>query len=206
MLELLNQAEKHVAELLAQDDVSAWKSLHIDYHPPIVDRMWIDWNEYRINLHTIYPCQPSYAFFHPHPWPSAVRIYEGAYMMGIGYGSGIDRPGIHTTLLLESGSSYEMLDRNTWHYVAPLVDTYSITITGRPWNRSMPKEPDKPLHPVSEDTKVKLLSKFRSTFSPIQTLAAPKLQLPQLTAENNDRAMKAGAKFEAFTNKVGNKA
>src|SRR5205823_428108 len=94
MLDILHAAEKELPRLLASDD--GWQSLRVDYHPPFVDRVFRDWSppgaaegaRYRISLHRIHPCAPAEALFHPHPWPSAMRIHSGTYEMGVGHGAG----------------------------------------------------------------------------------------------------------------------
>jgi hypothetical protein len=162
MIELLSAAKRHVRDILRDRDDGLWKSIHIDYHPPIVDRLWIDWiDDLRINLHRFQPCQPGQAFFHPHRNRSAIEIIEGGYTMGIGVGAGIEPPPVVMTFCLEAGSSYEMPDHDTWHYVAPFAESWSITITDKPIERPMPLEPKHILQPVDPNQKRLMLEKFR---------------------------------------------
>ena len=86
MLDVLEAVEQKLPELLR--DEAGWNSLFIDYHPPTVERLWRTWGEYRVSLHRIHPCERGTALFHPHPWPSAMRILSGEYEMAVGYGSG----------------------------------------------------------------------------------------------------------------------
>ena len=83
MLATLHEAEDALPDLL-REGVDAWRSLDIDYEPPHVERLWRPWgpvvstgamtipSRFRLSLHRIHPCET--ALFHPHPWPSAVRI------------------------------------------------------------------------------------------------------------------------------------
>jgi hypothetical protein len=86
MLEILASVESELPRLLL--DESAWSGLLIDYHPPTVERLWMGWQGHRVSLHRIHPCGPGQALFHPHPWPSAMRILSGEYEMAVGYGRG----------------------------------------------------------------------------------------------------------------------
>src|SRR5690349_2249699 len=91
MLDVLLQAEREVRTLLK--DESGWKTLFINYHPPFVERLWRPFGEeYRLFLHCIHPCTEEQALFHPHPWPSAMRVLEGTYWMKIGAGASAEIP------------------------------------------------------------------------------------------------------------------
>lgn len=152
MLGLLKEAEQHLVQLLKQDtrDVP-WKSMFVDYHYPYVERLWIPWKEYRLSLHRILPCQTNESLFHPHPWPQAVKVMQGNYEMGIGWGRGEIPPPVATKIVVSSGFSYEMLDPDGWHYVRPIdVPSLSIMLTGKPWERIAPKS-DKPLRTLTTE-------------------------------------------------------
>lgn len=139
MLELLHQAEKELPKLLEQD---GWNSVDVTYHDPRVERVWRQWGENRINLHVIHPCKESDALFHPHPWPSAMRIVHGTYQMAVGYGEGTKLPPTACKVVLSAGSSYEMTNKDGWHAVYALhLPCYTVMISGKPWNREMPEEP-----------------------------------------------------------------
>src|SRR5262249_46599352 len=86
MLEILAAVEKDLPRMLL--DEAAWAGLFIDYPPPTVERLWRPWRDYRVSLHRIFPCATGEALFHPHPWPSAMRILAGEYEMAVGYGKG----------------------------------------------------------------------------------------------------------------------
>lgn len=136
-IEKLQQIERvKLYDLLC--DPSIWKSVDINYHPPHVERLWCQLGKYRLYLHFIHPCEREEALFHPHPWPSAIHVIEGQYEMGMGFGSGLDKPEIFSTILTGGGMFYEMPHRDGWHYVRPLSVTSSVMLTGEPWDREMP--------------------------------------------------------------------
>lgn len=142
MLDILYAVEKELPVLL--QDENAWKSLYVDYHPPTVERLWLPWSEYRINLHRIHPCERDEALFHPHPWPSAMRVLSGEYEMAVGYGQGETQPPIAALMIASGDFRYEMTEPDAWHYVRPLREpTMSLMVTGKPWDRPSPKS-DKP--------------------------------------------------------------
>lgn len=145
------------------DDIDGWHTLDVDYEPPRVERLWRDMVTpgYRLYLHRIHPCEK--ALFHPHPWPSAVKILHGSYEMRVGYGKGIDEPPTAATIVLTKGSYYEMGDPDGWHNVRPLGNhpSYSIMITGPKWDRWSPKpKQDHKLGPLTDEAKRGLLCTF----------------------------------------------
>ena len=98
MFKRLREVEQELPDLLEKE---IWNGLYIDYHPPIVERVWTQVGENRIYLHRIHPCSEGEALFHPHPWPSAMRILSGEYEMGIGYGEGTEPPEIAAIVKLD---------------------------------------------------------------------------------------------------------
>lgn len=150
MLNVLRRVEIDILGLLKSEE--GWNSKYIDYEPPTVERLWRDvGGGYRLFLHRIYPCEEPY--FHPHPWPSAIRILSGQYEMGVGFGSGVVSPRCAARMILSTGDSYEMIDPDGWHWVRPLErPTLSLMVTGKPWDRDMPiAPPERPFLPVSND-------------------------------------------------------
>jgi len=165
MLEILERAERELPALLADD--ARWQSLDIDYHEPYVERLWTGWGgDYRISLHRIHPCEPSGALFHPHPWPSAMRILDGTYEMAIGYGTGDIAPPIASRLIVTGGDfRYEMTDPDAWHYVRPIgAPAMTIMVTGRPWTRASPSSSE-PLRPLDAARRATLFAYFRARYS-----------------------------------------
>jgi hypothetical protein len=162
VLDVLHEVESHLPVLLR--DESAWKSIFIDYHPPIVERLWMSWRDYRICLHRIYPCAPGEALFHPHPWPSAMRILSGEYEMAVGYGAGESPPPIAALMIAAGDFQYEMTDPDAWHYVRPLREpTMSLMITGTPWARPAPTS-SKLLRPLSPEQSAGIFAFFRERY------------------------------------------
>lgn len=168
MLEALKKAEALLPALLR--DEGLWRSVRVDYHPPTVERLWagveIEGEPFRMYLHRILPCEPSEALYHPHPWPSAMRILSGSYQMSSGHGEGLAPPPVSMTLELPAGASYEMAHPDGWHAVSPLGEpAFSLMITGAPWGRPSPKS-DRPLRPLEEAERQEILRFFRSAYGP----------------------------------------
>ena len=138
-----------LAELWADD--AAWTGLDIDYHPPRVERLQATLpNGYRVALHRLYPCEPSRALWHTHPWPSAVQILAGQYEHCTGFA---DRHGLHciSRSLIGAGTSYEIIDPLAWHSVRPIGEpVYSVMLTGLPWPVSTSPKPA-PQRPLTAD-------------------------------------------------------
>ena len=148
--ELKKVEEEELIDLLITP--SAWKSLHIDYHPPIVERIWAQLkNGKRIYLHFIHHCEKGEALNHPHPWPSAMHVLTGRYEMGVGYGEGEKDPEMFLSLETENGGLYyDMTHRDGWHYVRPMEPGKSVAtvmLAGEPWDRWSPSA-DKELKPL----------------------------------------------------------
>lgn len=163
MLEKLETVETHLPAFL--NSLEEWKSLDVDYEPPRVERLWMQiTTNLRVYLHRIHPCET--ALFHPHPWPSAVRVLSGRYEMDVGHrNDGRDvRPGVAARLLLTAGAAYEMIDEDSWHSVRPLGEpSLSLMITETPYTRprNHPGK-DKTLHSLSNDQAMDLLRAFQA--------------------------------------------
>src|SRR5687767_10331982 len=162
MLALLEMAEGELPNLLRQRE--GWKTLFVDYHAPFVERLYREWNGHRLYLHCIHPCAPEAALFHPHPWPSAMRVHSGEYEMGVGYGKGDEPPPIAAKIVAEGSMTYEMSDPDAWHYVRPIGGVaMTVMLSGPPWDRSSPR-PEKVLSPLSEERALELLERFRAFY------------------------------------------
>ena len=168
MLDTLHAVERDLPQLLTS--AAGWNSLRIDYHPPFVDRVWRDWGEYRISLHCISPCEPDASLFHPHPWPSAMRILEGQYEMTVSYGQGDTAPPVAAKLIASGPMEYEMVDENAWHAVRPIGGVaWTLMVTGKPWSRSAPRS-ERPLHPLAAERIEEILARFRGYYRPPSSL------------------------------------
>lgn len=153
-----------------------WKSLDVDYHPPRVERVWMQFNDMRLSLHVIHPCEREEALLHPHPWESAVYVLPigGTYEHGIGVretqlGDGMF-PEMTNDIILStqeySGDVYyEMLNKKTVHYVRPIgLPVFTIMISGpKKWDTNGTKV-DKPLTSLSEERKIEILNTFKHYF------------------------------------------
>lgn len=81
--------------------------------------------------------------YHPHPWQSAIKLINGSYEMGIGHSETDETPVTDCKIILNQGSSYEMLEENACHYVSPKSEfVYSLMVTGKRNGRKMPLEPE----------------------------------------------------------------
>jgi hypothetical protein len=162
MLDVLAGVERELPALLRDD--TRWQSLYVDYHPPTVERLWARWGEYRVFLHRIHPCGPGEALFHPHPWPSAMRVLEGEYEMAVGFGPGMAVPPVAALMVARGDFRYEMTHPDSWHYVRPLgKPTLSVMVTGKPWARESPRS-TKTLATLRPEQVAELLHLFRAGY------------------------------------------
>jgi len=118
-----------------------WESMFIDYETPHVERIWVTMNlsgnDVRVCLHKIHPCKKEEAFFHPHPWPSAMLICSGAYESYIGYSENGKTPEKMGPFLFQTGTVYQMTNPKEWHSVRPIdVPCMTIMVTGKPYQES----------------------------------------------------------------------
>ncbi len=162
-----------------QGDINeVWKSLFINYEPPHVERLYTQVGLYRIMLHRITPVIGADPLFHPHPWPSAVKIIDGWYDMVTGVVEGCPinarEIGVGATITLAPLSLYEMVDYNGWHSVNPQWQSHSLMVAGPPWEkcgiglepRQMPKsEKVGKLEPLPIEDAKALMRAFRRFYS-----------------------------------------
>lgn len=162
MLDMLHAAERELPALLRSPE--GWKSLLVDYHPPLVERAYRDWRGCRLYLHRIHPCGPGEALFHPHPWPSAMRVLAGTYEMGVGYGRGEAAPPLACRLVASGPIEYEMTDEDAWHYVRPVGGVaLTVMVTGAPWARPSPQSP-RPLPALAPEKVAELLALYQKHY------------------------------------------
>ncbi len=175
MIKKLQQIEDKVLLGLLQDP-NNWQSIMIDYHPPIVERIWAQIGNYRVLLHWIHACKTEEALFHPHPWPSAMHVISGKYEMGLGYGKGLEEPSKICTIVLENGGAYyDMTHIDGWHYVRPIGEIcVTAMLIGPKWDREEIKS-DEPLKPLSNDRKLIMVEFFRNYYQ--NRLATQKISL-----------------------------
>ena len=162
MLAVLAEAERALPRLLEEEE--KWTGLFVDYERPFVERLWRSWGEFRLNLHRIHPCDPGQALWHPHPWPSAMRIHDHPYEMLVGYTDGDTPPPTAARLVLAPGSTYEMVEPDGWHAVRPIYEpVHTLMVTGTPWNRSSPKSA-RPLAALTAAQRRSLFDFFRGRY------------------------------------------
>ena len=142
MLDYLHDVEKRLPELLTSNPnnpnfipLAAWNTKWVVYERPVVYRLWMQDGENRIYLHLIEPLQHEQnerAFLHGHPWPSAIKIFEGSYEMEFGV-----QDGPTAKMIMTPGSEYEMVDPNLIHSVSPIGrQTLSLMVTGPVYDKS----------------------------------------------------------------------
>jgi hypothetical protein len=144
--------ESQLPALLRRDGLNGWSSVDVTYELPRVERLWRNVDDVwvpgegeelqrltglRVFLHRIHPCD--HPLYHPHPWPSAVRLVDEPYEMDVGYGPSDKPPPTATTLWLRPASIYAMIEPDGWHSVKPLAHPcLSVMVVGRPWERWSP--------------------------------------------------------------------
>lgn len=165
MIGILHQVEAMLPDMLLDGQ---WKSVFVDYHAPFVERLWrnvdIEGVTYRVYLHRIHPCPLNESLFHPHPWPSAMKILSGEYTMLVGFGTGMNAPPVAATLLLPPGAEYEMINPDSWHAVSPNdTPSYSLMVSGPPWERESHKS-TKVLEPLSQKAQDSIINAFSMAY------------------------------------------
>ncbi len=156
-LELLVEAERALPLLL--QGAWRWKSMLVTYEHPHVERIYSDIDvgagPMRVMLHKVLEVpEGATPLWHPHPWPSAVRVLEAGrgrvYEMDIGRGPSND----FAAVMRSSGElRYAMVDPAAWHYVRPIGGpSYSVMVVGPPFQEPQhaqhrPKTQQGPLSP-----------------------------------------------------------
>lgn len=176
MIDVLNHVEENLIDIL-NIKAPEFKTMYIDYHKPFVSRIWFQYEEYRVFLHKIEPCNESKeALYHPHKWESAMRILRGEYEMGVGHSETNEIPKTDCKLFLRAGSSYEMTEKDGWHYVCPKQDVYTLMVTGKLNDRKMPVEPSKKFRKLTVEETLDILYTLReSNFKQYSKLDVSKL-------------------------------
>jgi len=135
MLDKLKQIEsKELRDLLLDSD--NWNTLDVDYTPPRVERLWMQYDdEHRLLIHKIHPCTKEEALFHPHPWKSAVHVLPvgGGYGHSVGVMNMFGDKHIHCEMEVHGEMYYEMLKQVTCHSVRPIgFPVYTVMLIGKP--------------------------------------------------------------------------
>ena len=149
-------------------DIRWWDSLLVDYHPPMVERLFAKWGDYRISLHIIHPCEIDEALLHVHPRTACFKVLQGHYRTGIGYSETIDIPHIISRTEVKGGTMvYDMTDPNLWHYVAPISKVYTVMVTHDLFDGINPscRKSDKILLPLESNRKLEILKEFQNLYN-----------------------------------------
>jgi len=122
------------------DDPGGWNTLDVNYHPPRVERLYRNFEDGRVFLHCIHPCEPDEALVHPHPWPSAMLVLSGTYRTRVGYAPGLQEPIMvyesMVTAWPKTDYRYVMDHPDGWHAVMPEGGpVYTVMVTGPKWKR-----------------------------------------------------------------------
>jgi hypothetical protein len=140
MLQQLHDALVRLPAML--DDRARWDSLIINRRKPFTYRVFTQLEEgFRLCLHKFDPCFTQEAFFHPHPWPGAFVLLQGAYKMKVGYSKDdtgqrqhrLAKPDEVMEMVLNRHSMYEIINPLTWHSVIPLETSYTVMLNGWPF-------------------------------------------------------------------------
>lgn len=161
MLAELRKIMRNQLPILLADDKTPWQTLDVVYEDPHVERVWLQLGSKRLYLHRIHPCEK--AFFHPHPWPSAIHVLTGHYKMAMGSGpAGGKPPDVTATIDLHAGSGYEMLSPSGWHSVMPYGESsLSLMLTGTPWRMAVTQHAHKAMNqPLDEAVKLAILGEI----------------------------------------------
>jgi len=135
MLDRLHEVENILPDLIKE---RKWYGQTIEYGANKTDRVWTPYEDGSIDLHRLYPCSIDEAIFHHHEGPTAVKVFQGSYLMKVGSKTrGIDETIM--TILVVPGCTYQMLNQEDYHSVAPNEIVYSLRIRGKPFE----EHPDK---------------------------------------------------------------
>ena len=174
MLATLKHVEAAVLPELLRDP-ARWASVDITYHPPHVERLWTSVPEGRLFLHRIGTCARGDALYHPHDWPSAMKILRGRYEHGIGVAGAGAQSSADVEVLsvaeLAAGTYYEMVNPRVWHWVRPLEVVYTLMLAGPPYGadtrQPFPK-PDARQGPLASARAQALLAEFCELLAPVE--------------------------------------
>ena len=161
MLDVLAQLEQALPAMLM--DESIWQSLYVDYHPPIVERLWTRWREYRASCTESILASASRLcstlILGPPLCASSTgnTRWQSVLVQGC-----LSRPS--PLSWFRGDFRYEMTHPDSWHYVRPLgAPTLSLMVTGKPWDRESHKS-GKPLQPLRTEQVAELLRLFRARY------------------------------------------
>lgn len=150
-LALLADVERELPERIRS---GGFRSMHVTYAKPFVERLFFQRGEHRVFLHRIEGCKPEEALWHAHPWPSLIKVLDtegGAYRHTVGARtSSRSRTSADNDTIVSSVQTsiatpmntivYTMLNPDAYHSVCTDRCSWSVMITGTRWS---PPEPSK---------------------------------------------------------------
>ena len=136
------------------------------------ERRLSQYRDGKLCLHRIHACEPGVAPYHPHPWPSAMRILEGTYELTVGCSAGERAPPVAARMIASSAFDYEMIDVYAWHSVRPIgAPAMTVMVTGPRWERGASREDQtlsprngEPLAPLSDAEMEEMLDYYRRRY------------------------------------------
>jgi len=175
---LLAEVESELPERIAKGD---FRSMHVTYAKPYVERLFFSRGEHRVFLHRIDSCAPEEALWHPHPWPSLIKVLDtegGLYRHSVG-----DKDSVFAVQMGVASSwpelrpiTYTMLEPKAYHSVSTDKASWSIMITGPRWS---PPEPSKHQAVIARTRVQELLERWKGFYPSVQA-TTPKRQ-PHMT-------------------------
>lgn len=166
MINELDAALAILPDLLSKREL--WDSLIVNRRKPFTYRVFTTLpNGLRCCLHKFDPCNVEESFYHPHPWPGAFVVLDGAYRMKVGLAP--DRfagPVEVMDTIYQRYSTYAITNPLTFHSVIPLMETYSVMVNDKPWplencHTSVKTTKGKDLDKMPEDELIAHLGKFK---------------------------------------------
>lgn len=130
--ELLTEVELELPDKIWSGKL---RSMHITYAKPFVERLFYTRGEHRVFLHRIESCRRADALWHPHPWPSIVKVIDtegGLYTHSVGTRDGPFS--IQSSVATPKNPIvYAMLEPRGFHSVCTDLVSWSVMITGPRW-------------------------------------------------------------------------
>lgn len=177
-LNLLAEVENELPERIAK---GSFRSMHVTYAKPYVERLFYSRGEHRVFLHRIDSCAPEEALWHTHPWPSLIKVLDtegGLYRHSVGDKDSVFavQTGVASSQPELRPITYTMLEPKAYHSVSTDMTSWSVMITGPRWS---PPEPSKHQAVISQTRVQELLAHWRLLY-PVKVADVPE-QRPRMT-------------------------
>src|SRR3989344_3049563 len=133
MIELLDKTQTEASMLLdsrpnSQRYDQGWVGYRIIFGDLVTERVQTKFNGLVYELDRNLPTNLDSKNRHYHTAPQAMKIVDGIYFMERGRGDLMSQP--ISQGVIPVGSSYEMLDSDEWHNIAPETYVYTFGIMG----------------------------------------------------------------------------